>query len=102
MAKRYFIDLTNHIRIRVAIELKKNKIVDLVVQLEIFLEEWVPVVRYNYAHGIPHRDLMYAHGKKAKEYLKETNLAKILNFAIGDLKKNWVSYLKRCGYEEKF
>lgn len=98
MSKRYFIRLTDRVRIRVILELKYSKVADLVVQLEILLEEWMPVVRYNYAHGFPHRDLLFSDGRKLKEPIEQRGLGRIATEAIEDLKTNWLQYLRRCGY----
>lgn len=99
VSKRYFVRLAEHLRIRVSLEVQKNRVVNLVVQLEIFIEGWVPVVRYNYAHGFPHRDLLLADGGKLKEPVEGRDLGRIATQAIEDLKKNWPHYLRRCGYE---
>lgn len=98
MSKRYLVRLTDRVRIRVALEVRKNRVVNLVVQLETFLGDWVPVVRYNYAHGFPHRDLLFADGRKLKEPVEDRDLGRIATRAIEDLKKNWLAYLRRCGY----
>ncbi|HCJ66294.1 MAG TPA: hypothetical protein DHV62_02960 [Elusimicrobia bacterium] len=100
--KQYFIKLTDINRIRVDLLTVRNKINNFVVQLETFVgEKWGPVVRYNYSHGYPHKDVIFANGKRTKEKINETNLAKIVNLAIDDFKSNWENYLGRCGYAEK-
>ena len=71
----------------------------MVIQLETWKDKWMPVVRYNYAHGTPHRDLMTSDGHKEKEWFEGESLSEIVNRAIDDLKKNWRQYLVRCGYE---
>ena len=71
---------------------------NLVVQLEVFLGEWKPVVRYNYAHGFPHRDILFADGRKVKESVEGRDLGAIATMAIQDLKANWVRHIRRCGY----
>jgi len=80
----------------------KGKVEDLIVQLETQIEEkWIPVVRYNYSHGFPHRDLIPTDGRKIKEKIDETDLSKVVTIAIDELKHNWMKYLRRCGYEEE-
>ena len=101
MARNYFIDILDFVRIRVGVRLVKNKVVGMVVQLEILLDDWTPVVRYDYAHGIPHRDLMFSDGKKWKEEIEEADLNRALSFAVKDLKLNWEKYLRRHGYEKE-
>ena len=118
MARNYFIDILDFVRIRVGVRLVKNKVVGMVVQLEILLDDWTPVVRYDYAHGIPHRDLMFSDGEKRKEEVEESDLnralsdkcgcatsspmlGRALSFAVKDLKLNWEKYLRRHGYEKE-
>ncbi len=99
MSKRYFVRLAEHIRIRVSLELRRNKVSNMVVQLEVFIQDWKPVARYDYAHGFPHRDLLFADGGKLKEPVEDRDLGRVATEAIEDLKKNWSHYLRRCGYE---
>ena len=69
-----------------------------VVQLEVDDKGWKPVVRYNYAHGKPHRDLIHRKGKKEKLWL-DMNLKEVLNYGKKDITKNWKKYIKECGYD---
>ena len=101
MDKRFFIELSHQERIRIHLKIERGQINDLVVQLETWNKKWIPVVRYNYAHGIPHRDLLYADGRRGKEWLKGKKLEHVVNEAINDIKENWEKYLTRCGYEEE-
>lgn len=80
--------------------MKSGKITDLVIQLETWNKTWKPVIRYNYAHGVPHKDLLFSDGRKLKEWFKGKKLDKVVTEAIEDLKRNWRKYLERCGYEE--
>ncbi|MDI6708913.1 MAG: hypothetical protein QME47_07520 [Candidatus Thermoplasmatota archaeon] len=90
----------NKIRMRVIIERERNKITDFVVQLEINDNGWKEAVRYNFAHGKPHRDLIHKDGKKEKVWLGDKELAEILTYAEIDIKTNWKRYLKECGWLE--
>ena len=84
--------------IRVKLKVQRRQVTDLMIQLETFEDEWKGVVRYNYAHGLPHRDILFRDGKKTKEFLGEQNLNRVAQDAIKDLKENWEWYLRRCGY----
>ena len=88
------------VRVRIRIEKVKGKIIDILIQLEIFDKKWHEVIRYNYAHGKPHRDIIYKNGKKEKVWLGDKTLDEILTYAELDLKTNWKLYLKECGYIE--
>ncbi|MDI6887327.1 MAG: hypothetical protein QMC98_01635 [Candidatus Thermoplasmatota archaeon] len=90
----------NKIRMRVIIERERNKIIDFVVQLEINDNGWKEAVRYNFAHGKPHRDLIHKDGKKEKVWLGDKELTEILTYAEIDIKTNWKRYLKECGWLE--
>ena len=70
------------------------------VQLEVNEGGWKPAVRYNFAHGKPHRDLIPKKGKKQKTWLEGRNLNEILTFAEVDIKSHWKKYLEECGYLE--
>jgi len=78
-----------HVRVR-------NRIVFFRVQLETLLgEKWMPVVRYDTAHGFVHRDLLDNKGNVIKTPLFNQELNDALTFAENDLKTNWPSYRKR-------
>lgn len=48
---------------------KGRKIVEFRIQLEVFVdEEWYPVVRYDTAHGKPHRDILQPNGEQTKDW----------------------------------
>ena len=100
--KQYLIKISDLDRIRVELEIAKGKVENFIVQLEtLFAGKWRHVVRYNYSHSFPHRDLIFIDGKKSKEKIYENNLSKVVNLAIKELKRNWKKYLWRCGYEKK-
>ncbi|MCS4541791.1 MAG: hypothetical protein HY929_05665 [Euryarchaeota archaeon] len=99
--KFYFIPLSDKDRMRVDITIEKGKVKNFVIQLEaMVLGGWKAVVRYNYAHGFPHKDIMLSDGSKAKERIPETDLNEVVKYAINDIKQNWENYLKRCGYAQ--
>ena len=99
MKKLFFINISYKNRIRVNLDIIKGKVKDLVVQFETFFNnKWQAVVRYNYSHGFPHRDLIFYKGKKIKEEIHIEDLSALVNIAIDDIKQNWKSYLRRCGY----
>lgn len=97
MQKRvdYIVRLSNteryrHFHIRV-----RGKIVFFRVQLEIsWKDQWQPVVRYDTAHGLAHRDLMNRKGEVTKTPLFNQDFNDAPTFAENDLKTNW-RYYKR-------
>ena len=84
-------DRYRHLHVRV-----KERIVFFRVQLETRLEtKWLPVVRYDTAHGFAHRDLLDQRGRAEKTPLFNQDLNDALTFAENDLKTNWRSYKQR-------
>ena len=82
-------------RMRCVFETRQGEVVDVnVVQYETFLRgKWVPVVRYDTAHGFFHRDVYLLAGKKRlKEFVYRTTLGEALTYAIQDIRLNWETY----------
>jgi hypothetical protein len=88
------------VRCRIKVTTEKGEVADLLVQLEVNEAGWKAAVRYNFAHGKPHMDLLPKEGKKRKIWLEGRGLAEILTYAEIDIKSNWRRYLRECGYLE--
>ena len=88
------------VRARIIVEQERGKILDLVVQLEVNDDGWKAVVRYDLAHGKPHKDLIHKDGQREKIWFAETDLKKLLTSAELDMRKNWKTHLRECGYLE--
>jgi hypothetical protein len=77
-------------QIRCSFHRIKNRVVRFVVQLEIFHQgSWVPVVRYDNAHGYCHRDTLHPDGSKDKTSVAVGDLNQTFTWAIEDLRENW-------------
>jgi hypothetical protein len=75
-------------------ETQRGGIVAFVVQLEVeFRGSWVPVVRYDMAHGRAHIDLYQTPARKTKQFLT-LSPAEALTLADEDIKENWEGYRK--------
>jgi hypothetical protein len=87
-------------RYRLYCVVERGQVVVFCVQYEAFINgEWRPVVRYDTAHGFPHRDLLHPDGSKEKtEYTNYSN-AEVLSLGQEDIKRNWRDY--RVWYEKK-
>ncbi len=60
---------------------------------------WFEIVRYDTAHGRPHKDVLHPDGAESKEeFLNYTN-AEVLTFGQNDIRKNWKQYRER--YEKE-
>ncbi len=80
-----------HLHVRV-----RERIVFFRVQLETRVGGvWLPVVRYDTAHGFAHRDLLDQKGRAEKTPLFNQDLNDALTFAEKDLKTNWRYYKQR-------
>ncbi len=88
------------VRCRIKVETDKGQVVDMMVQLEVKEKKWKPAIRYNFAHGKPHMDIIPKTGKKKKIWLEGRDLNEILTYAEIDMRSNWKRYLKECGYLE--
>lgn len=88
------------LRLRVRVDIFRGDVTRFVVQLEYNSKDdkWLPVVRYDNAHGRPHRDILDPGGKTIKkEWLDEllghdVSMAEGLTYGQDDLKRNWPTY----------
>ena len=67
--KRFFKYLNDNEteRLRFKIITSKGKVIDVVIQYETFINgEWIPIVRYDCAHGYFHRDILNPDGSQNK------------------------------------
>ncbi len=100
MDKEFFVPLLEGNSLRVRINIDRGEVTRFVVQLEYNTESdtWLPVVRYDSAHGRPHRDILDPSGETVKkEWLDEllgrdVSMAEGLNYGQEDLKQNWPFY----------
>jgi len=79
---------------------ERGQVVVFRVQYEAFIDgEWRAIVRYDTAHGFPHRDLLHPNqpGEKT-EYPGRSN-AEVLTLGQEDIKRHWQTY--RAQYEEE-
>ena len=89
----YPIDPLNWVRVHIVIE-RPRTVTSFTVQYEAVIDgRTYPVVRYDCAHGYPHRDLLDAEGRNvAKLWLAGWDLATALDHARKDLRANWRTY----------
>lgn len=105
----FFRALGEGARRRLELVREGKKILDFVVQLEIELEteephgkgkRWVPIVRYDTAHGVPHRDQYNREGRQRKTFLDAqfdilTGYRGVVEEALRDLEERWRVYRER-------
>ena len=93
--------LDNENALRVMFESERGQITRFVVQLECLFEEggeWIPVVRYDTAHGYAHRDVLHPHKKEEKTKMSVQDYNEAFNIAMSDAVEKRLSYRRR--YEE--
>jgi hypothetical protein len=74
----------------------KGVIAGFIVQYEILHDgKWLPVVRYDSAHGFAHKDLMRPDGRKEKILIGAMDFNEALTMADKDISENWERYRER-------
>jgi len=75
---------------------EKGKVLGFVAQYETWVKDkWMPVVRYDTAHGFAHKDLIDPDGSKEKILIGMVELSEALTFADKDINENWERYKDR-------
>lgn len=100
--KDYTISLSpsNEDRYRHYHQVEKKQIVQFRIQYEAYIEgAWREIVRYDMAHGRPHKDLIHPDGSQTKEEFFGYTPAEVLTYGERDIKRNWKSY--RENYERE-
>lgn len=89
----------DHVRVRIVTE-RGRGVVSFAVQYEITIGgRTAPVVRYDSAHGQPHRDVLDPLGHTiSKDWLPHWDMGEALDHALADLRANWRDY--RAEFEE--
>jgi hypothetical protein len=78
------------VRIRCSYERVGKQIVRFTVQLEIVVDgNWVPVVRYDNAHGFCHRDTLHPDGSQDKTPLFPGDANDTFTTGVEELKASW-------------
>ncbi|MBI4826720.1 MAG: hypothetical protein HY807_09940 [Nitrospirae bacterium] len=96
LKKTYIFMLTDTDRKRHEHITEHGKVTGFAVQYEIFIEnQWMPVVRYDTAHGLAHKDLLNFDGSKEKIFLGEADFNEALTLADIDINENWARYKER-------
>ena len=85
---------------RIGFDLDRGQVMDFRVQYEGLVDErWEPSVRYDAAHGQPHRDVLKRSGAPEKTWLTGLSNAEAMERAIHDIRTNWAAY--RTAYLEE-
>ena len=98
MPKKYFvIELDIDVEIRIMIETANGVVVNYVVKLLIIQNnKHFEVIRFDNAHGCPHKDLLDKHGNIVrKTWYDFFDNQQGLDMAIKDIKDNYELYIER-------
>jgi len=85
----FFLDLSDSLyepedRIRVRLDIEKGKLLNVVCQYETFENnKWIAIVRFDYSHGVFHKDTMYSNGDKEKEIVEVFSIKDVILNARG-------------------
>ncbi len=93
----WFVELSpDAARLRCSFVRRGRVIRAFTVQLEIRRgESWVPVVRYDNAHGFCHRDTLHRDGSQDKTNVFIGDVNATFTFAIEDLRSQWEAHRDR-------
>lgn len=92
---RYIRRLSENARKRHVHETDRGRVRSFTVQLEVRRHgRWEPIVRYDGAHGFPHKDVFRRNGESRKIPLR-MSFREALVFADRDIRGEWESYLQR-------
>ena len=93
--REHFRDLPSGDTIRIRFNLDRGRVTDFTAQLECWIEGgWRPVVRYDSAHGQPHRDTLDWDGRVVqKDWMSPTiSLNRAISEAEEDLRMHAATY----------
>ena len=70
-----------------------KQIIEFRIQLEILIgDDWIAVVRYDTAHGKPHRDILHPNSEQTKDWFEGYSIAEVLTIGQKDIMDNWMAY----------
>ncbi|MCI0555920.1 MAG: hypothetical protein L0287_33675 [Anaerolineae bacterium] len=79
-----------------------REIVEFRIQMEAFVNtDWFAVVRYDTAHGQPHRDILHPSGDQTKDWFEGYSVSEVLTIGQKDIMENWAVYRERFVKEMK-
>ncbi len=79
---------------------ERGEVTEFRVQYEALIAgHWHCVVRYDSAHGRPHRDTLHPDGPQTKDWFPGYSNAEVLTIGQRDIWENWSEY--RAKYEKE-
>jgi len=91
----YVVVLDDGIRKRHMHETERGQVTRFAVQLELRIGVvWMPVIRYDNAHGFTHKDIYSRDGSVVKEGL-DLGIDSALTYGDWDINENWEQYVRQ-------
>ncbi len=89
--------LNDNNALRVRFEVEGGQVLKFVVQLECRFTDktWIPVIRYDTAHGFAHCDKLHPYESATKTKMETKDYNEALNVAMDDLVSEWHQYRRR-------
>ena len=88
--------LDDGIVVRIRFVRERSHVVSFAVQLEYFIsEKWYPVIRYDTAHKLAHRDVLHPDGTQDKRPMPVNDFNEALTYAQKDIRANFRRYCAR-------
>jgi len=77
-----------------------GRVLRFTIQYETLVgDRWLPVVRYDCAHGAAHKDVLDIRGREEKHLLGVSDLREAMAVADADIRQNWERY-KNASYRQ--
>jgi hypothetical protein len=77
-------------RLRHSHAMRGGRLVRFCVQYEALIgDAWAPIVRYDTAHGRPHKDLLHPDGTQSREEFRGYSVEDMMGLGERDIKLNW-------------
>ena len=96
----YYLSTDRQNRFRYFHDAQREQIVRFSIQYEALIDnEWTAIVRYDTAHGRPHKDILHRNGNRERIEFQGYTREAVLNVGERDLKANWHHY--RATYLEE-
>ena len=94
----FFITLSIEDQIRVRLELQHGEPIEMTIQLETLIgERWIPVRRYDTAHGYVHvHSAPWDDSRDRRSAVEHGGLKSAVTLAIQEIKENWPRYREAC------
>jgi hypothetical protein len=92
----WFLDGSPLDRYRHYVRVSRGQVTSFRIQYETYIEgRWQAIVRYDTAHGFPHKDTLHPDGTEDKQEFPGADGADVLTAGEQDIKTNWRKHRER-------